>query len=99
MGSFTVLPTLQIITHTQLRYIGHLKVKHMVQQRQWQKQHVDFHYAACLFCYEREYALLVKDRAIFACSDDKHRIKVGEPDAPVASAGKEGKLLYTHAHP
>jgi len=65
----------------------------MVQQRQWRKQHEDSHYAACLFCYEREYALLVKDYAIFACIDDKHRIKVGEPDAPVASAERGRQVI------
>ena len=83
-------------SHTQLRYTGRLNVKHMVQQRQWRKQHEDSHYAACLFRYEREYALLVKDHAIFACIDDKHRIKVGEPDAPVASA-ERGRQVIVHS--
>ena len=68
----------------------------MVQQRQWWKQHEDSHYAACLFRYEREYALLVKDHAIFACIDDKHWIKVGEPDAPVASA-ERGRQVIVHS--
>ena len=58
----------------------------MVQQRQWRKQHEYSHYAACLFRHEREYTLLVKDHVIFACIDDKHQIKVGEPDNPVSSA-------------
>ena len=71
-------------------------MKHMVQQRQWWKQHEDSHYAACLFRYEREYALLVKDHAIFACIDDKHWIKVGEPDAPVASA-ERGRQVIVHS--
>lgn len=71
-------------------------MKHMVQQRQWRKQHEDSYYAACLFRYEREYALLVKDYAIFACIDDKHRIKVGEPDAPVASA-EQGRQVIVHS--
>ena len=83
-------------SHAQLRYTGHLKVKHMVQQRQWRKQHEDAHYATCLFRYEREYALLVKDHAIFACIDDKHRIKVGEPNAPVSSA-ERGRQVIVHS--
>ena len=68
----------------------------MVQQRQWRKQHEDSHYAACLFRYEREYALLVRDHAIFVCIDDKHRIKVGEPDAPVSSA-ERGRHVIVHS--
>ena len=68
----------------------------MVQQRQWRKQHEDSHYAACLFRYEREYALLVRDHAIFVCIDDKHRIKVGEPDAPVSSA-ERGRHIIVHS--
>ena len=40
----------------------------------------------CLFCYERKYAVLVRSHSIFVCIDDKHRIKIGELDAHVASA-------------
>ena len=83
-------------SHAQLRYAGHLNVKHMIQQRQWRKQHEDSHYAACLFRYEKEYAVLVKDYAIFICMDDKHWIKLGEPDAPVASA-KRGRQVIVHS--
>ena len=83
-------------SHTRLWYTGCLKVKYMVQQRQWRKQHEDSHYAACLFRYEREYALLVRDHAIFVCIDDKHRIKVGEPDAPVSSA-ERGRHIIVHS--
>ena len=68
----------------------------MVQQRQWQKQHEDSHYAACLFHCEREYALLMKDHAIFVCIDDKHRIKVGKSDNPVSSA-ECGRKVVVHS--
>ena len=73
-------------SHTKVKYIGHLQVKHTVQQRQWRKQHEDSHYTACPFRYEREYAVLIRRYSTFACIDDKHRIKIGAPGAPVASA-------------
>ena len=38
-----------LLSHTALRYTGHLEVQHWVQQRQWRKEHEDAHYAACLF--------------------------------------------------
>ena len=54
------------------------------------------YYAACLFCYEREYSVLVKSHSIFAWTDDKHQIKIGEPDAPVASA-ERGRQIIVHS--
>ena len=82
-----------VSSHTALRYTGRLKVRRKVQQRQWRKHHEDAHYAACIFRYEREYAVLMKDFAMFVSIDDKHRIKVGEPDCPVASAERGRQVL------
>lgn len=28
----------------------------------------------------------VREFAVFACIDDKHKVKIGEPDFPIASA-------------
>ena len=39
-----------------------------------------------LIRYMREYALLVRVYSLFISIDDKHKIKVGEPNNPVASA-------------
>jgi hypothetical protein len=47
-----------------------------VQLRQWRKGHEDAHYVAW---YEREYAIMIRESAMFVCIDDKHKIKVGEP--------------------
>jgi len=63
----------------------------MVQQRQWRKEHVDSRYAACISRYRREYA-------IFACLDDKHRIKVGELSCPLAAA-ERGRLVLLQESP
>ena len=50
---------------TALRYTGCLKVRHQVQQPQWRKQHPDSHYAACIYCYEREYAVLMREYSAY----------------------------------
>ena len=34
----------------------------------------------------REYAISVRDHCLFVSLDDKHKVSVGEPDCPVASA-------------
>lgn len=34
----------------------------------------------------REYAIMVRDYCMSICLDDKHKVKIGEPDCPVASA-------------
>ena len=78
---------------TALRYTGRLQVRHRVQQRQWRKQHEDSHYAACIYRYEREYAVFMRDHAVFLSIDDKHRVKIGEPDFPVASAERGRQVI------
>ena len=62
-----------------LQYTGRLKVKYMIQRRQFQKDHCDRHYAAAVFRHMREYAVIVGEHCLFVCLDDKHQLKVGEP--------------------
>ena len=69
-----------------LHYTGQFCKKFMVQQRQWRHSHIGAHYAAEIFCYMREYALELREYCAFACLDDKHKLKVGEPNCPVAAA-------------
>ena len=38
----------------------------------------------------------MKDHALFACIDDKHRVKVCEPDNPVSSA-ERGRQVIVHS--
>lgn len=71
---------------TSLHYTGRFQMKFMVQQRQWRRQHPDCHYAAASFRYMREYVLTLRDYCSFVCLDDKHKVKIGEPGFPVASA-------------
>ena len=78
---------------TALKYTACLQVKKNIQQRQWRKEHEDVHYAACIFRHMREYALLLQSSAIFACLDDKHKVKFGEPNCPVTAAERGRQVL------
>ena len=78
------------------QYTGRLKVKRMVQGRQWRKHHVDSHYGACIFRYLREYALKLQKYASFICVEDKYRVQVGEPFCPVAAA-ERGRQVLLHS--
>ena len=68
----------------------------MVQQQQWRMEHEDSHYAACIFRYMREYAVMFQKYSTFVSLDDKHQIKVGHPDCPVAAA-ERGRQVLVHS--
>lgn len=44
----------------------------------------------------REYALLLRRFSQFACLEDKHKVKVGEPNFPIASA-ERGRQVLVHS--
>ena len=71
---------------TALRYTSWLFGSETLSAAVLVDEHENAHYAAYLFCYEREYAVLMRSHPNFACIDDKHGVKIGEPDAPVVSA-------------
>lgn len=56
-------------------YTGKLKVRFMVQARQYRLSHVDMHCASVLFRYEREFAICYRTHTTFA-SLDKHTVKL-----------------------
>ena len=68
----------------------------MVQTRQFRKSHPDAHYTASLFRYEQELAVKFRSYSNFACLDDKHRVKVGEPGFPVAAAERGRRVMVGH---
>ena len=70
-------------------------MKYMIQQRQFCKEHLDSHHAACVFRYLREYAVHVRDHSLFICLDDKHRFKVGEPGLPVAATERGRRVIVS----
>ncbi|XP_078597452.1 uncharacterized protein LOC144873716 [Branchiostoma floridae x Branchiostoma japonicum] len=76
-----------------VRYTGRLGVKYMVQSRQLNHNHPDCHYAAAVFKYMKEFAVMFKDYSAFVCLDDKHSIKVGEPGYPVAAVDRGKSVL------
>ena len=82
--------------HSRIHYSGKLNIRFMVQARQFRKTHPDTHYAAALFKYQRECAVLFRDDCAFLCLDDKHRVKVGEPGFPVAAAERGRRVLVAH---
>ena len=50
-----------------MHYTGRLKIKFMIQKRQWRKEHCDSHYAAAIFRYLREMAIMFRSYAAFVC--------------------------------
>ena len=79
--------------HAKIHYTGRFAVKYMVQARQFRKDHDDAHFAACIFRYQREMAVMFRKSSLFVCMDDKHRVKVGEPHYPVAAAERGKRVL------
>ena len=51
------------------------------------------HYASALFRYEKEFAIKFWDHVTFLCLDDKHTIKVGKPNCPVAAVERGKSVL------
>ena len=72
---------------------GRMKVLYMIQQRLICKSPEDDHYCACIFKYAKEYAAKLRDIATFICTDDKHKISVGEPGYPLASVPRGTRVL------
>ena len=67
------------------KYTGRLELKHTVQSYQVHSYHIDSHYAATTFKYEKTFAGMFRSHLTMVCLDDKHNIKVGEPGFPVAA--------------
>lgn len=51
----------------------------------FRKTHVDCHYALALYRYVRQFSVKVRDYTTFVSQDDKHSVKVGEPEYLVAA--------------
>ena len=76
-----------------VNYTGKLDIKHMVQARQLSHDHPDGHYAAAIFRYLKEFAAKFRNICSLVCLDDKHMLKVGEPDFPVAAVDRGKRVL------
>lgn len=82
-------------THTALNYTGRFPVKYMMQQRMIRKSHDDDHYANAIYKYAREYTVQIRDLASFICTDDKHKISVGEPNFPLSALPRGRRVLVS----
>ena len=72
-------------THSALNYMGRFSVKYMIQQCMTRKGDDDVHYAGAVYKYAREYAVSIHNLVSFICTDNKHKISVGEPGFSVAT--------------
>ena len=68
-----------------MRNTGRLKVKMMISARQHRKHHADTYYTSAISRYQNEFAVKFRDVTTFISEDDKHTVKVGEPNYPVAA--------------
>ena len=75
------------------QYTGRLKVKYMVQARQFRKFHPDSHYASALYRYLRCFGIKYASFVSFFSLDDKHHCKVGEPGHPVAAVEQRKRVI------
>ena len=80
-------------THRALNYTGRFPVKYMLQQRMIKKAHDDDHYANAVFKYAREYAVSIRGICSFVCTDDKHKISMGQPNFPLGALPRGRRVL------
>ena len=78
---------------TSSRYYGRIKVKYMVQSRQLRQSHEDIHYASAIFRYLKEFCVKYKNNTSLVCMDDKHTMKIGEPNFPIAAIERGKRVL------
>ena len=78
---------------TALNYTGRFNVRFMVQQRNIRKFSVDAHYCNALFKYSKELAIRFSNYCLFVSTNDKCKIKIGEPNFPVAAVARGKRVL------
>ena len=76
-----------------MNYMGKVKVKYMVQQHNICKSHNDEHYCSAIYKYLREQTVTHKDHAAFVSTDDKKKIKIGEPKCSITAATRGKSVL------
>ena len=83
-------------THTPLNYTGQFPLKYTLQQRMIRKAHDDDHYAKAIFKYACEYAVSIRDICSFVCTDDKHKISMGELNFPLVALPHGRRVLVAN---
>ena len=68
-------------------------LKCMIQQYKARKAHDDVHYARTVYKYAREYAVSICDLVSYICTNDEHKILVGEPGFSVVTLPRGFRVL------
>ena len=84
-------------THTALNYTGHFKIKYMMQKHMMCKQYGDEHYCAYIYKYLRSMTVELCDISSFICTNDKHKVPIGEPRYPLATLPRGRRVLIAIA--
>ena len=87
-----------IYTHTAMNYTGRLKIRYIIQQRSIRKYTPDDHYCSALYKYCRELAVQFAQHVAFLSTDDKNKIKVGEPNCPISAVTRGKKVMVSLGH-
>ena len=79
-------------THAALSFTSKVPVQRKIQRRQLRAEHPDDHYCNALFKYLKHKAVELTEKAVLVCSDDKAKLKVGEPGQAVSTGVRAGKF-------
>ena len=79
-----------IRAHAALKYTGCFKIKYMMQKQMIHKQHNN---CACIYKYLQSMAVELRDISSFICTDDKHKIPIGEPGYPLSALPRGRRVL------
>lgn len=77
-------------THRALNFTSKINVQYKIQSRQLRVSHLDAHYCAAQLKYLKEMSVELRDSALLFFCDDKAKVSIGEPKAPV-STGVRGR--------
>ena len=78
---------------------GKLDLKLKMQKRQINQFHPDGHYAAAIFQYFKEFAVMYKEVTTLVCVDDKALIPLGEPGVPLATTARAKSAVVISTEP
>ena len=80
---------------TTMNYTGQFNVCFMLQQPDIRKFGPDDHYCNALFKYAKQLAIKFSDHCAFISTNDKCKIKVGEPNFLVAAVALGKRVLVS----
>ena len=58
------------------------------------KDHDNVYYCTIIYRYVSEFAIQFKEHCTFICTDNKHKISVGEPGTPLSALPRGKKVLF-----